>query len=610
MTTGLMSDREGSPALAAPGGSARSVARTWARALQNCQKLDEAPQATLASVVAMVAATYGDRPALIDTREELTYRGLVERAGRYARWASAHEIGPGDVVCLIMPNCVDYVAIWLGVTSVGGIVAFVNTNLRGPALSHSINAARPVHLIIAANLASDLADVTGTISAPVACWAHGDGATDFPRIDELVRSYGTEALGTLSQHPRPETDRALIIYTSGTTGFPKAAHVSHARILEWSYWFAGMMDAVPSDRLYDCLPLYHSTGGVVAVGAMLVSGGCVVIRSRFSASGFWNDVAETRCTIFQYIGELCRYLVAGPAQAAEQRHCLRLCCGNGLRGDVWQDFEKRFAIPRILEFYAATEGGVSLYNCDARPGSIGRIPAFLAHRFPLALIRCDLETGQPVRDQAGFCVAAEIDEPGEAIGRIDRLSRQPARQFDGYTDPVASEGKIIRNVFADGDAWSRSGDLMRRDAAGYYTFIDRLGDTFRWKGENVSASEVAAAVASCPGIVDCVVYGVAIPGTEGRAGMAAVSTDRSFRLDRLAVHLVSRLPDYARPVFVRLCSTIEMTGTFKLIKGPLARDGYQADVADPIWMYDRASGGFVILDAARLAAFAGGSSSL
>ena len=559
------------------------------------------PGATLASVVATVAVRHGDRPALTDENESLSYDELVDRVARYAYWASTQELAPGDVVCVIMPNCVDYVAIWLGITSVGCVVSFINTNLRGAALRHSIDAAEPVHLIVATSLLAGVLEAVDMTPVHVPIWAHGDGASRFPCIDRLVADYALELLGNSVHRQRPEPDRALIIYTSGTTGFPKAAHVTHARVLEWSYWFAGMMDAVPTDRLYNCLPLYHSTGGVVAVGAMLVSGGCVVIRTRFSARNFWNDVVQSESSIFQYIGELCRYLVGTPAQPANQLHRLRLCCGNGLRGDIWPIFERRFRIPRILEFYAATEGGVSLYNCDARPGSVGRIPTFLAHRFPLALIRCDLETGQPLRNEAGFCLVAGIDEPGEAIGRIDRLSQQPARRFDGYTDCAASENKILRNVFIGGDMWSRSGDLMRRDGAGYHTFIDRMGDTFRWKGENVSVSEVAATIARCSGVVDCVVYGVFVPGNEGRAGMAAVSTNQGFSLDLLVPHLVSTLPDYARPIFIRLCRDIEMTGTFKLIKGRLAHDGYRQQTEDPVWVYDRSTSSFVLCDGKCLA---------
>src|SRR5213076_3335037 len=227
-------------------------------------------------------------------------------------------------------------------------------------------------------------------------------------------------------------------------------------------------------------------------GAPLKGGGAVVLRERFSAREFWQDIVAERCTLFQYIGELCRYLLASPPQAQETRHALRLCCGNGLRSDVWEQFQKRFRIPQILEYYAATEGSFSLYNCEGRVGAIGRIPAFLAHRVPVALVRFDTEAGAPVRDEAGHCLRCAPDEVGEAIGALSRPGGQDGGRFEGYADPEASKQKILRDVFAEGDAWYRTGDLMRQDEQGFFYFVDRVGDTFRWKGENVSTGEVTA----------------------------------------------------------------------------------------------------------------------
>jgi fatty-acyl-CoA synthase len=324
-----------------------------------------------------------------------------------------------------------------------------------------------------------------------------------------------------------------------------------------------------------------------------------LIRSRFSSRQFWDDVVVGECTIFQYIGELCRYLLQSAPHRLETTHRLRLCSGNGLRGDVWERFQQRFQIPQILEFYAATEGNVSLYNCEGKPGAIGRTPTFLAHRFPVELISCDTDTGEPLRNAAGLCIRCGIDEPGEAIGQIAAESSSAARHFDGYTDAEASDRKILHNVLVAGDRWFRTGDLMRKDKAGYYYFIDRVGDTFRWKGENVSTTEVAAVVASCPGVTDAVVYGVTVPGTEGRAGMAAITTDEQFSFARLAEHLRTNLPEYARPVFVRLCREIGMTGTFKLTKGSLAREGLFPS-ADTIWFSDRRHQAYVRCDVSVL----------
>ncbi len=398
--------------------------------------------------------------------------------------------------------------------------------------------------------------------------------------------------------PPQLNDRALCIYTSGTTGLPKAANVSHYRLMQWSHWFAGLMDVTPADRMYNCLPLYHSVGGVVATGALLVSGGAVVLRERFSASGFWGDVAAERCTLFQYIGELCRYLLNGPAQAEETRHVLRLACGNGLRADVWVPFQERFRIPQVLEYYAATEGNFSLYNCEGRPGAIGRIPPFLSHRMPVALVKFDDAAAAPARDGAGRCLKCAPDEVGEAIGQI--LTSGDNTRFEGYTDPEASAGKLLRNVFAEGDAWYRTGDLMRKDAQGFFYFVDRVGDTFRWKGENVSTTEVAGVISAVAGVTDVAVYGVAVPNNDGRAGMAALVVSAGFNLATLRRELAAQLPAYARPVFLRIVPALDLTGTFKLRKNELASQGYDpSQIADALYIEDSSRGEYVALDVAR-----------
>jgi fatty-acyl-CoA synthase len=324
----------------------------------------------------------------------------------------------------------------------------------------------------------------------------------------------------------------------------------------------------------------------------------VLIRQRFSTSRFWDDIVEWDCTLFQYIGELCRYLINGAPHPRETEHRIRLCCGNGLRPDVWDEFKRRFRIPQILEFYAATEGNVSLYNCEGKPGAIGRVPSFLAHRFPVALIKCDINTGEPVRSSEGFCISCPANETGETIGKILDDSSGRGSNFEGYTDKDASNRKIVRNVFVNGDAWFRTGDLMRKDQRGYFYFVDRLGDTFRWKGENVSTTEVAETISTCPGVLEAVVYGVIVPGTEGRAGMAAVITSHDFDMAAFRQHVAVRLPEYAHPLFLRIREEIEMTSTFKPKKLDLAREGYDPAVtADAIYFNDRASQSFVKVDA-------------
>ena len=553
-----------------------SSTRDWVRALGTTQRLRAMPNATLPAAVAAMAEIRGSDPALIGMDRTLTYTELVSLSQRYVGWALDRGLARGDVVGLLMENRPEYVAIWLGLIQAGCVVALLGQHLPADALAHSIGITGARDVIVSSKLADQAC-------AGTRWWVHGEAS---PTLDTASAALPRLDLPKPApmQLPKPApSDPALLLFTSGTTGLPKAAYLSHARVLEWSGWFAGMMDATAEDLLYDCLPLCHSTGGVVAVGAMLVAGGGVVIRERFSASLFWDDVAATGCTVFQYVGELCRYLLQSPAQDHETAHHLRLCCGNGLRADVWSAFQERFNVPRILEFYAASEGALSLYNCEGHPGSIGRIPPFLAHRIQVALVRCDPDTVEPLRDAAGRCIRCDVNEPGEAIALLNETTR-----FEGYTDPAASSRKVLRDVFAVGDRWFRSGDSMRRDADGFYAFVDRMGDTYRWKGENVSTTDVASVLATCPGVVDAVVYGVSVPGAEGKAGMAALVVDGQFSMTGLRAHVGQALPFYARPLFVRICPLIARTETFKLSKVRLSHEDYQAG-QDEIWFDDRAA---------------------
>ena len=569
---------------------ASSANKDWIRALERTARIDQAPARTFPVVIGELAEIYGEAPALLSDTEQLSFRGLADRALAYARWALGEGLGKGDVVALIMPNRPEYLAIWLGLSRVGVIVALINTELRGPSLAHCLTVAGPRRIIVDARLEAALFAALGDNDAPPV-WTHGKGARGAPRIDLVLTAGGDIDCAA----PVTLSDTALLIYTSGTTGLPKAARVSHRRVMSWSHWFAGLTNAQPTDRLYACLPMCHSAGGVAAIGAALVGGASVVIAPKFSASRFWDEIARWDCTLFQYIGELCRYLVGSPPHPKERAHALRLCIGNGLPGDVWTAFQDRFAIPRILEFYAATEGSFSLYNVDGKPGAIGRIPAFLSHRFPAAIVRYDADAGAPARDAAGFCIPCDRGEPGEAIGRI--ADDAGAGRFEGYTDAGETAKKVLRNVFIPGDAWVRTGDLMYTDDQGFWWFVDRVGDTFRWKGENVATTEVAAALRACPGVAAAAVYGVAVPGQPGRAGMAAVVPEPDFDLTAVRERLKAVLPDYARPLFLRLVTNLEVTETFKPKKQALAAEGYDpALVTDPLYLDDRT--GYVPLDAA------------
>jgi fatty-acyl-CoA synthase len=457
-----------------------SASQAWLRALELTARIEIENTRTFPVVVEELGASFGDAPALITRRESLSHSWLVARANRIARWACAQGIRKGDTVCLLMPNCPDYLAIWLGITRVGGIVALLNTHLKGEALAHGIRVASPRLVIAAEHLA-------GRITSRARIWRYG------PDFCRLLECFSGAPLAASERRDVTLNDRALLIYTSATTGPPKAAHVSHRRVMNWTHWLAGMMDAGPQDRLFNCLPMYHIISGVVAPGAALVGGGSVICREKFSAATFWDDVAESRATIVQYNGELCRNLLAGRVLVRE--HNLRLAVGTGLSGDIWQAFQDRFAIPRILEFHASTEGNFSLCNVEGKSGSIGRVPAFLAHRFPVALVKLDVATGRPARGDDGLCIAAASGETGEALGWIgDGLAC-----FEGNADAGAPEEKFLRDVFIPGDTWLRSGDLMRQDAEGFFYMVDRIGDTFRWKPENSATTEVATAAAGAPG---------------------------------------------------------------------------------------------------------------
>jgi fatty-acyl-CoA synthase len=569
------------------------------RSLRRTLPIVKNPTRVFPFVIDDLAQRHGDALALLSTHEIFSYRALAQRTNQYARWAIAENIAKGDVVCLLMPNRPEYLAVWLGITKIGGIVALLNTNLVGTSLVHCIDIVTPKQIIVAAELFETFASAQPQLRSQAKVWLHGENTQNCLRIDEAIEKLPGAALSPTERRSVTIDDRALYIYTSGTTGMPKAANVNHYRIMLASYGFAGVMNTKSSDRMYDCLPMYHTAGGLCAIGALLVAGGSVVLREGFSAHAFWDDVVRNDCTMIQYIGELCRFLVNTPPDPNERRHRIRLACGNGLRPDVWTAFQRRFQIPHIVEFYAATEGNVMLFNFEGKPGAVGRLPPLMARRFPAAIVAFDHEAEQPARNAQGFCVACRPGEIGEAIGKIVSDPTQRGARFEGYADKAEDERKILRDVFERGDAWFRTGDLMKQDARGYFYFVDRIGDTYRWKGENVSASEVAATIGAFPGVAQAIVYGVDVPGHDGRAGMAAITVRTGFDLAALREHLAQRLPDFAQPLFLRVCSDIAVTSTFKLRKSDLAREGFDpARTGDVICFNDRERAAFIPLNAA------------
>ena len=575
---------------------ATTPARAWLRALETTAQATRDPERILPRAVGEWALKYGDATALVSERECFSFRALAARMNQYSRWALSAGVTSGETVALMMGNRPEYFAIWLGLTQVGAIVALISPDLRAPAVAHALNVARARRVIAGAECADRCVDAIASLDEAIEIWIHGDDRSDAERIDLAVLTRSGEPLAEGERRSITLADRALRIFTSGTTGLPKAAEVSHRRLIVWSHWFAGLAGLTAADRLYNCLPMHHSVGGVVAIGAPLVFGGSVAIAERFSARGFWDDVGRWECTAFQYIGELCRYLIAAPSRSEDKAHRLRLAIGNGLSEQVWRTVLDRFGPLRILEFYASTEGNVWLYNVEGKIGSIGRVPPYLALRDPIALARFDHNSQMPGRGADGLCARCADGEIGEALGRI---GEDPAARFEGYSEAIETEKKILRDVFRAGDAWMRTGDLMRRDADGFYTFVDRIGDTFRWKGENVATFEVAGVLRACPGVSEAIVYGVAVPGADGRAGMALLKIDGQFDLDAL-VRRLETLPRYARPLFLRLAREIETTETFKPKRRVYVEQGFDPErVEDPLYVFERERQAYVPLDQNR-----------
>ncbi|MDB5457674.1 MAG: long-chain-acyl-CoA synthetase [Caulobacter sp.] len=530
-----------------------------------------------------------DRRAMTFEGKTISYGELDAMANRYAHWAKGQGITRGQTVALFMPNRLEYLAVWYGLSKVGVATALINNQLAGPALAHCVNISAAAHCIVDAETSRAFEGIRSLLDRHVHQWVQGPVHGD---QRDLVN-----ALKSCSQlRPDRETargalrakDTALYIFTSGTTGMPKAARITHMRAQLYMRGFAGATDARESDRIYVALPLYHATGGLCALGAALLNGGSVVLKKKFSASQFWDDVVAETCTMFVYIGELCRYLANHPETPNERNHKIRLIFGNGLRPDVWDDMLDRFKVGGVLEFYGATEGNVSLFNFDGRRGAVGRAPSYLKKKFNIRLVKFDVESETPIRGPSGFCVECAPGEIGEMLGHISTDARS---NFTGYADKAATEKKVLHDVFQKGDAWFRTGDLMRMDGDGYIYFVDRIGDTFRWKGENVATSEVAERLAGVPGVREANVYGVKVADLDGKAGMAALVVGPEFDLKILTEYVDREIPAYARPLFVRLQPEIETTGTFKYRKIDLVEDGFDPTrFKNPLYFRDPAKG--------------------
>lgn len=571
--------------------------RTGLRLVGRTKHLKPESTFTTADLLEVWVHKTPDAPAIYFEDRVITWKQMDQGASRYARWAMDIGVVKGDAVAILMENRPEFIMAWFGLHKIGAIGALINTNLTAGPLAHSLNISGAKHLVLGSELAAGLETATERLETPMTIWATGGPVAGAEDLDAALESKSPAPVPVSFREGLTCADKALYIYTSGTTGMPKAANISHLRLQMMMHAFGASTNATSSDIMYDVLPLYHSAGGICAIGAVFTVGGSVVIRRKFSASGFWDDCAKYKPTLFQYIGELCRYLLNAPPHPMENRHTLRMAIGNGLRPEIWPAFQARFRIMKIVEFYGATEGNVALLNFDGKVGAVGRVPNYMRKRFPVFIVKFDVETEQPVRDPVtGFCIECAPGEAGEAVGKIDE--NEPRTRFEGYSKGSDTEKKMLRDVFEKGDVYFRSGDLMKRDALGYFYFVDRIGDTFRWKGENVATSEVAEALSLYPGIKEANVYGVKLGSMDGKAGMAAIIAGPEFDLAGLPAYLDKQLPAYARPLFLRMLQhEMEITGTFKHRKVELVKEGFDPSLlTDPIFWLNPETKSYETLD--------------
>ncbi|KAK4297268.1 hypothetical protein Pmani_030309 [Petrolisthes manimaculis] len=522
--------------------------------------------------------------------QKWTFDEVEEYSNQVANYFAGHGVQHGDSVALLMENRVEYICMWLGLTKLGAVPALVNFNLREDPLVHCIKVASCKLIVCGAELQEALCDIKdreAVADLPVYVSGAGKDSLKCPGAIDLDAGLASAATSSPPQIDNVNFgDDMVFIYTSGTTGLPKAAIIKHSRAFFAAAGMGTMIGLTPSDIVYDPLPLYHTTGGIIGVGQALFLGSPVAIRRKFSATQYWNDCIKYGCTAAQYIGEMCRYLLNIPRKPEDTKHQIRMMFGNGLRPNIWKEFESTFNIPTICEFYGSTEGNANIINIDGKPGAVGFVSVLFPAVYPVALIKVDEETKQVVRDENGLCLRCKPGEAGEFIGKI--VKNDPVRDFHGYADKTASSKKVVRDVFAKGDSAFLSGDILVMDDEGYLFFKDRTGDTFRWKGENVSTGEVEGVVSRCAGHKDVVVYGVEVPGAEGRAGMAAIIDDAgTLDLEQLYSSMTRSLPSYARPLFLRTVKQLEMTGTFKLKKVTIQKEGFDPTIVkDPLYFLD------------------------
>ncbi|PWD44491.1 long-chain-acyl-CoA synthetase [Gordonia paraffinivorans] len=519
---------------------------------------------TIGSVFQKLAHAHPDRPFVRFEGRTTTYGEANRRVNRYAAVLSEAGVGKGDVVAILSKNNATDLLLMLATVKLGAVAGMLNYNQRGEVLEHSMKLLDATVLVYDPECGEALESVSESILP--------EHVYDFAAFDEAAEGKPDTDPEITAQ--LPASTKAFYIFTSGTTGKPKASVMSHNRWLASYSGIGGLAVRLrPSDTMYVPLPLYHNNALSVSLASVLASGACIAIGRSFSASKFWDDVILNRATAFCYIGELGRYLLAQPPKPTDRRHSVHTVVGNGMRPEIWDEFRERFGIDRVVEFYGASELNLAFVNAFTVDKTAGFCP------LPYKIVEYD-EEGNPKRGADGRLT--EVGKGGTGLLLAEISDRVPV---DGYTDEAETEKKIVRDAFKKGDAYFNSGDLVRDQGWMHISFVDRLGDTFRWKGENVATTEVEGAVDAFDGIAQSVAYGVEVPGTDGRAGMVAVKLREGTDLDTkaLAQHLYEALPSYAVPLFVRVVDDFEQTSTFKNRKVELRKEGY-AD-ADPETVY-------------------------
>ncbi|KAJ8384630.1 hypothetical protein AAFF_G00199620 [Aldrovandia affinis] len=535
---------------------------------------------TIPSIFSQTVALHPDKPALVceATGHTWTFSQLDQMSNAVAHWVLGQGWASGDVVALFMESRPLLVALWLGMAKVGVEAALINFNLRRDSLAHCVGVSGCRAIVFGAELVDAVAEVSGSLDRSMVRFCTGEltperlAALSACALDPLLYSAPRLAPPTTA-NKKSFNDRLFYIYTSGTTGLPKAAIIVHSRYFRIAAFGYHAFRMRRDDIIYNCLPLYHSAGNIMGVGQCLLYGLTVVVKRKFSASRFWEDCVKHNCTVVQYIGEVCRYLLSQPVRPSETAHRVRLAVGNGLRPIVWEAFMKRFRVAHIGEFYGATECNCSIANMDGKVGACGFNSRILPSVYPVRLVRVEEESMELVRDRAGLCVPCQPGELGLLVGRINQ--QDPLRRYDGYANHDSNSKKIAQNVFRKGDSAYLSGDVMLMDELGYLYFRDRSGDTFRWRGENVSTTEVEGTLSTVLGQTDVAVYGVPVPGVEGKAGMAAIAFGAGhFDCDSFLWKVQQALPPYAQPVFLRISPQVDTTGTFKIKKTRLQKEGF------------------------------------